>query len=65
MHNCIQPVDIEPVKAAMEELGGETLLDFVPSGYAVHAQQIYEELGSPLMQGKSLWGIFRAMLPLM
>ena len=59
------PVDVTIVREAMEELGGEQLLDFVPSEYALHAQHVYDQLGSPEMKGIEMWKIFRMMLPQM
>ena len=49
----------------MAALGGEELIAFVSAEYEAHAQEVYMQLDSPVMNGQSMWDIFERMLPLM
>lgn len=64
MQDCRIPVDIRVIKEIKEELGGESLLDFVSPEFAEHANIAFHILGAPKLTGENIWSIFAQLLPL-
>lgn len=62
--SCLHPVDRGVVKQLMENLGGESLLQFVDPAFAAHCDSVYLAIGSPPLEPKNAWDIFFTMLPL-
>ena len=44
-HNCLLPVDVDIVHQIKEEMGGDSLLEFVTDEYSRQAQTAYDTLG--------------------
>ncbi|KAJ3871314.1 hypothetical protein F5051DRAFT_463809 [Lentinula edodes] len=61
--NGLQHVDRGVIAKLMEDIGGEDLIRFVSVDYAVHAQQIYNNLDFPKLSLSNIWDVFQAMLP--
>ena len=43
--NCLLPVDVDIVRQIKEEMGGDSLLEFVTDEYSRQAQTAYDTLG--------------------
>ncbi|KIJ56268.1 hypothetical protein M422DRAFT_150289 [Sphaerobolus stellatus SS14] len=61
--NCLQAVPQETVRALMDQLGGDELLQFVDREYALKAQAVYDSLDIGELTLTNVWYIFQAMLP--
>ena len=47
----------------MEDIGGEKLIQFVTPEYAVHAQEVYDQLNIEKLSFDNVWFVYSAMLP--
>ncbi|KIJ50202.1 hypothetical protein M422DRAFT_246038 [Sphaerobolus stellatus SS14] len=61
--NCLQAVPQEAVRALMDQLGGEELLQFADRVYASKVQAVYDSLDIGELTLTNIWYIFQAMLP--
>ncbi|KAF9530863.1 hypothetical protein CPB83DRAFT_919742 [Crepidotus variabilis] len=60
--DCLLPVDCTPIKELKEELGGETLLQFVSDEYALRAESVLDNLGVAQVTMQNVWDVFQDML---
>lgn len=63
-HNCLLPVDVEVIHQIKEEMGGDSLLEFVTYEYSQWAQAAYDTLGVAKLTLENVWDVFQALLPL-
>lgn len=63
-HNCLLPVDVEVIHQIKEEMGGDSLLEFVTDEYSQWAQATYDTLGVAKLTLENVWDVFWALLPL-
>ncbi|KAF5318561.1 hypothetical protein D9619_010793 [Psilocybe cf. subviscida] len=65
--NCLQTVDLDQVRAMMEEISpGGQCLQFVTPEYATYAQDLYDSIGlSERLDLSEVWGVFSHMRTLM
>jgi hypothetical protein len=54
---------LELVRDVKEQLDGDTQLEFVSLEYATQAEEVYAQIGSPVLSGVAIWNVFQAMLP--
>ena len=62
--NCLLPIDVDIVHQIKEEMGGDSLLEFVTDEYLQQAQTAYDTLGIQKLTLENVWDVFQVLLPL-
>ncbi|KAK7434314.1 hypothetical protein VKT23_020264 [Stygiomarasmius scandens] len=62
--NYLMSVDVSVVREIMEEMGGDSLLEFVTVKFSTQAQEVYDSLHISELTMQNIWDVFQAMLPL-
>lgn len=63
--NFLMPVDVSVVQEIMEQMDGDSLLDFVSMEFSVWAQEVYDGLQISALSMQNVWDVFTTMLPLL
>ena len=62
--NCLLLIDVEVVCQIKEEMGGDSLLEFVTEEYSQQAQAAYDMLCVQMLTLENVWDVFQVLLPL-
>lgn len=63
MKDQLIPVDCNLIRELKLQLGGDSLLEFIPPEFAELALNVCEKLGSPAVSSYNVWDIYTLMLP--